>query len=76
MKLSTLNDLFADELKDLYSAETQIVKALPRLADAASDPDLRAAFNQHLSQTREHVTRLEQIFTDLGENPGGKACKG
>jgi ferritin-like metal-binding protein YciE len=76
MELSTLQDLFREELQDLYSAENQIVKALPKMASAASSPDLRRAFEEHLRQTQNQVRRLEQIFQTLGEKPGGKTCKG
>jgi ferritin-like metal-binding protein YciE len=76
MDLNTLKDLFVDELKDLYSAETQIVKALPKMAEAASTPQLKQAFEQHLQQTQGHVQRLEQIFSKMGENGKGKVCKG
>jgi ferritin-like metal-binding protein YciE len=76
MKLATLKDLYVEELKDLYSAENQILKALPQMAKAAGSPDLKAGFEEHLNQTREHVTRLEQIFETLGKSPKGKHCKG
>jgi ferritin-like metal-binding protein YciE len=76
MKMESLRDLYVDELKDLYSAENQIVKALPKMAKAASSDDLRAAFEKHLEQTRIHVERLEQIFEGLEESPKGKRCKG
>ena len=75
MELATLRDLFQDELRDLYSAETQILKALPKMAEAASSPDLKKAFNEHLEQSRGHVVRLEQIFQKLGADPKGKVCK-
>jgi hypothetical protein len=65
-----------EELKDIYSAENQIVKALPKLAKAAISPGLRAGFEEHLTQTKEHVARLEQIFETLGESPKGRQCKG
>ena len=74
MKLSSLEDLLHDNLKDLYSAENQLVKALPKMAKAASTPDLRAAFTEHLEQTRVHVQRLEQVCKQLGVNPKGKKC--
>ena len=61
MKLKTLQDLFIHELKDLYSAETQLVKALPKMAKAATHEDLKAGFEEHLEQTKGHVERLEQI---------------
>jgi ferritin-like metal-binding protein YciE len=76
MKANSLKKLYVDELMDLYSAETQLVKALPKMAEAATSTDLRAGFEQHLEQTREHVTRLEQIFKELGKSPKGKKCRG
>lgn len=71
-----LKELYIDELKDLYSAETQLLKALPKMAKAATSPDLRAGFEEHLEQTKGHVQRLETIFEQLGESPKGKKCKG
>jgi ferritin-like metal-binding protein YciE len=71
-----LKELYVDELKDIYSAETQLVKALPKMAKAAVSAELRNGFVQHLEQTREHVSRLEQIFDELDETPSGKHCKG
>jgi ferritin-like metal-binding protein YciE len=65
-----------DELKDLYSAEKQLVKALPKMAKNASNPELKEAFTNHLQETEGHVERLEQIFEMLGERAGGKKCKG
>jgi ferritin-like metal-binding protein YciE len=76
MKINTLEDLLTDELKDLYSAENQILKALPKLAKAADSSDLRNAFQKHLDQTRTQVRRIEQICTDLDIRPGGKKCLG
>ena len=76
MELETLRDLYIDELKDLWSAEKQLVQALPRMAKAASDPQLTKAFNTHLRETERHVTRLERIFKELGESPRGKKCVG
>ncbi len=76
MKLNTLRDLYVEQLQDLYSAETQLVKALPKMAKAASNPQLKQAFEQHLSQTEQHVERLEQIFSGLNKKPGGHTCKG
>ena len=75
MQMESLQDLFVDQLKDLYNAEGQLVKALPKMAKAASNPQLQAAFTEHLAQTREHVERLEQVFNTLGESPKGKKCK-
>ena len=71
-----LKELYIDELKDLYSAENQLVKALPKMAKAASSEELREGFEKHLEQTRGHVQRLEKIFQTLGESPKGKTCKG
>jgi ferritin-like metal-binding protein YciE len=71
-----LKELYIDELKDIYNAENQLVKALPKMAKAASSEELRAGFEEHLEQTRGHVQRLDQIFEMLGESPKGKKCKG
>ena len=75
MSLDSLHDLYVDELKDLYNAETQLLKALPRMARAASAPDLKAAFAEHLEVTRGQVERLDRIFEGLGVGPKGKRCK-
>ena len=71
-----LRELYINELKDLYSAENQLVKALPKLAKAASSDELRQGFEEHLEQTKEQVQRLEQIFEQLDESPKGKKCAG
>src|SRR5712671_2917803 len=71
-----LKTLYIDELKDLYSAENQLVKALPKMAKAASSDELREGFEKHLQQTKGHVQRLEKIFQALGASPKGKTCKG
>lgn len=76
MRKDSLRQLYVDELKDLYSAETQLVKALPKMAKASSNAELRQAFEEHLRQTSEQVSRLEQIFESLGEKPTGKKCLG
>jgi ferritin-like metal-binding protein YciE len=76
MEKNALQKLYVDELKDLYSAENQLVKALPKMAKAATSEDLKAGFEEHLEQTRGHVARLEKIFKALGESPKGKKCKG
>jgi ferritin-like metal-binding protein YciE len=76
MELDTLKDLYINEIKDLYSAEKQLVKALPKLAKAAKDPQLQQAFRTHLKETAEHAARLEQICKDLGVSPRGKKCVG
>jgi ferritin-like metal-binding protein YciE len=75
MKMSTLEDLFVNELRDLYNAENQMVKALPKMAKAASSPELRQGFEEHLKQTRHHVERLEQVFEQLGAKARGKKCQ-
>jgi ferritin-like metal-binding protein YciE len=75
MKLTTLEDLFLHELKDLYSAENQLVKALPKMAKAASNEELKAGFEEHLEQTKGHVERLEQIAEKLGKKLTGHTCK-
>src|SRR5437763_14124222 len=74
-KIKNLEDFLIDELKDLYSAENQIIKALPKMAKAATFPQLKAGFEEHLKQTEGHVQRLETIFEALGEKPTGKTCK-
>jgi ferritin-like metal-binding protein YciE len=76
MELETLRDLYIDELKDLYSAEKQLVKALPKMAKAATNPELKQAFQTHLRQTEQHVARLEQVFEGLDASPRGKKCVG
>ena len=76
MPTEGLKELYIDELKDLYSAENQLVKALPKMAKAANSEDLREGFEAHLEQTKEHVQRLEQIFNSLEESPKGKKCAG
>jgi ferritin-like metal-binding protein YciE len=76
MELKSLRDLYVDELKDLYSAEKQLVKALPKMVKNATNAQLRQAFSDHLEETEGHVQRLEQIFEELDERPGGKKCVG
>jgi ferritin-like metal-binding protein YciE len=75
MKIKSLEDLYLDELRDLYSAETQLVKALPKMAKAVSSSDLRQAIEEHLEQTKGHVQRLEQIFERLDARGRGRKCK-
>src|SRR5262245_10275398 len=75
MAINTMNDLFVYELRDLYSAEHQLVSALPKMAAAANSKTLKSAFEDHLAKTQGHVTRLNDIFTQLGMSPGGKTCK-
>ena len=76
MGLDTLHELYVDELKDFYSAENQILKALPRMIKAATHPKLKQGFTKHERQTRQHVKRLERICKSLGEKPTGKRCVG
>lgn len=75
MTLATLHELYVDELKDLFSAENQLLKALPKMAKAASAPKLAAAFTDHLAETKIHIERLETIFNQLDTSPKGKKCK-
>lgn len=76
MTKNSLRELYVDELKDLYSAENQLTKALPKMAKAASSDELRQGFEEHLEQTKGHVERLQQIFEMLGEKGSGKKCVG
>ena len=75
MKMTNLEDVLTDELKDMYSAEQQIMKALPKMAKAA-EGNLRSAFEQHLEQTRTHAERIEQVCKELNISPKGKKCMG
>ncbi len=74
MKINTLQDLYIEELQDLYSAENQIIKALPKVIDECTSDELRSALEDHLDQTKEQVERLDQIFENLDETPKGKKC--
>jgi ferritin-like metal-binding protein YciE len=74
--MESLQDLYVEELRDLYSAEKQILKALPKMAKKASHQELRAAFQDHLEATKEHVVRLETIFDELEVSPRGRTCRG
>jgi len=75
MELSSLQDLMVDQLKDLYNAESQLIKALPKMAKAATNPKLKQAFTTHLEQTKGHVERLDKVFESLGQSAKGKTCK-
>jgi ferritin-like metal-binding protein YciE len=75
-KMDTLDELYTDLLKDLYSAEKQLIKALPKMAKAAQSSDLQRAFKEHLSQTERQAERIEKIFADLDGSPRGKKCVG
>lgn len=74
MKIENMEDLFLDEIRDLYDAEKQLVKALPKMADAATSDKLRQAFESHLEETRGHVERLERIFGQLNQKSSGESC--
>jgi ferritin-like metal-binding protein YciE len=76
MSLATLHDLMVHELKDLYSAERQLVQALPRMSKNATSDELRTALDSHLAETEEQVTRLETILESFGESPRGQKCHG
>jgi ferritin-like metal-binding protein YciE len=74
--METLEKLYINELRDLYSAENQLLKALPKMAKGASSAELKEAFENHLAETETHVERLERIFKDMEENPKGETCHG
>ena len=76
MPNESLKKLYVDELKGLFSAETQLLEALPKMAKAASSEELRTGFEEHLEQTKGHVQRLEEVFESLDESPKGKKCVG
>jgi ferritin-like metal-binding protein YciE len=76
MSLDSLEKLFLEELKDVYNAEKQILRALPKMAKAAESPELAKAFSEHLKETEGQVQRLERIFKELGQAARGKKCKG
>ncbi|MDB6053391.1 MAG: hypothetical protein JWN25_914 [Verrucomicrobiales bacterium] len=73
--MSNLKETFLDELKDLYDAEKQLTKGLPKMAKAAEHPELKEAFETHLEETQVHIERLEEVFSTFGEEPRGKKCK-
>jgi ferritin-like metal-binding protein YciE len=75
MEHEALKELYIDELRDIYNAENQLLKAIPKMAKASTSDDLRQGFETHLEQTKGHVQRLEQIFKELGQKPSGKKCK-
>lgn len=76
MKIENLNQLFVEQLRDLYDGEQQITVALPKLIEKASNPELKSALEEHLEVTRRQITRLEGIFQQLNEKPTGESCKG
>lgn len=75
MEINSLKDLYLEELRDLYDAEQQLVEALPEMAKAASDSELKKALQEHLKETKGQVQRLERVFKNLGEEPSGKSCE-
>jgi ferritin-like metal-binding protein YciE len=75
LKLNSLRDLLLEELRDLYSAETQLIDALPKMAEAATSHELKSAFKHHLEETRRNVSRLESIFQRIGEKSSGETCE-
>jgi ferritin-like metal-binding protein YciE len=76
MKLANLEDLFVEQMKDIHNAEKQLIKALPKMAKAATAPELKKAFQQHLEITEAQLARVEQIFEDMKMSPGRKKCVG
>ena len=76
MENNTLRQRYVQELRNIYDAEKQLIKALPKMAEAATSEELRSGFEEHLERTKGHAERLEQIFNELGEKPTGKKCKG
>jgi len=76
MRLNTFENLYADQLNDLFSAESQLVEALPKMAEAASTPELQQALTQHLEETRGHAEMVSQLLSAVGERAGGEKCKG
>lgn len=75
LKIETLQDLFLHEIQDLYDAEIRLTDALPKMAEAASSPELKSAFHHHLMETKEHVSRLERIFRQMGEDAERETCQ-
>jgi ferritin-like metal-binding protein YciE len=75
MKLKNLDDLFVDGLQDVYDAEKRITKALPKMAKAATSPELKEAFQEHLKATEQHIERLDRIFEEIDQSPGRKPCE-
>jgi ferritin-like metal-binding protein YciE len=76
MRLNNFENLYADQLNDLYSAETQLIAALPKMAEAATTPELKQAFTQHLEETKNHAEIVKQLLSAVGEKAGGEKCKG
>jgi ferritin-like metal-binding protein YciE len=76
MEMETLRDLYVEQLKDLYSAENQLIKALPRMSKVANHPELKQAFARHLKETEVHAKRIAEVCDELGVSPRGKKCVG
>jgi ferritin-like metal-binding protein YciE len=76
MRLNTFENLYADQLNDLFSAESQLIEVLPKMAEAATTPELQQAFTQHLEQTRQHAETVRGLLSAIGESAGGEKCKG
>ena len=76
MRLNSFENLYVDQLNDLYSAETQLIEALPKMAEAAATPELQQAFSQHLEQTKGHAEIVQRLLSAVGEKAGGEKCKG
>ena len=76
LTVTTLRDAFLDEVRDIYHAEKQLVKALPKMAKAATDPELKSALENHLTETENQISRIEQVFELVGEKPETKTCAG
>jgi ferritin-like metal-binding protein YciE len=74
MKIESMRDLFLEQIQDLYDAEQRLTKALPEMAEATTSSELRRAFEDHLTETEGQITRLERVFTELGEEPKGTTC--
>jgi ferritin-like metal-binding protein YciE len=75
MRIETMEDLFLEQIQDLYDAEERLIKALPKMAEATTTRELRSAFEEHLGQTRGHRDRLEQVFAELGQEASGETCE-
>jgi ferritin-like metal-binding protein YciE len=75
MRIESMQDLFLEQIQDLYDAEERLIKALPKMAEAATSSELRSALEEHLSQTRGQLRRLEQVFAEIGEEPKGETCE-
>ena len=75
MRIETMQDLFLEQIRDLYDAEERLIKALPKMAEACTSSELRSCFEEHLQQTQGQIRRLDQVFAEIGEEPKGKTCE-